>query len=103
MAVLGRPVLSFLDSMYSSQEMLKIPQRDLAEGIKSLDIRDLTSKPTELFKVKTNPPSETTTSIQYLVNNSELETARKLLGKSWSASKIGRHTFEYFLKSEKPE
>ena len=104
MAIVGRPVLSFLDNMYSSKETEREPQREVAEGIQRVDIRELTTQPGVVFKADSKPPGEITTRVQYDAKESELKRARKALGKySWSARKIGRYTFEHYLKTECPE
>ncbi len=104
MAAVGRPVLTFLDSMYSSQETTKQPQREAAESTQQTDIRNLTIAPHAYFKAAVKPPGEPSTKIQYDAKEKELARIRKALGKySWSGAKIGRYTFEYFLKNECPE
>jgi len=105
MASLGRPVLSFLDDMYSpSQDIEKESQRLVAEGVRSLDVRELTNEPQVIFRTTPRPPEEVSHRIQYSANQSELNRVRKAIRKStWSAAKLGRYTFEHFLKKECPE
>jgi hypothetical protein len=104
MATIGRPVLSFLDKMYSSQEIEHEAQRQVAAGIKPLDVRDLTAKPQVTFKTIVKPPGEITVRVQYSAKQSELNRVKKSLGKNtWPATRIGRYTFDHYLKTECPE
>lgn len=104
MAVIGRPVLTFLDNMYSSSEDIeREPQREVAEGVQRVDVRTLTDQPVAAFMTVARPRGEPTVSVQYDVKESELKRVKKVLGWSWSARRIGRHTFEHFLKTECPE
>jgi hypothetical protein len=104
MATIARPVLSFLDNMYSSQEIEHEAQRQVAAGIKPLDVRNLTEKPAVTFKAVAKPPSEVMVRVQYSAKQTELNRVRKSLGKStWPATRIGRYTFDHYLKTECPE
>ena len=104
MAVLARPVIRFLDVMYTSKETERESQRKVAEGVKLLDIREMTVRPAERFKAIIREPVEQTIRVQYNAKEIELERVRKCLGKrSWPASRIGRYTFEHYLKTECPE
>jgi len=104
MAVLARPVLRFFDEMYIPKEIVRDPQRLLAEDVKPVDVRLLTRMPQDVFTPKPRPSVEATTSVQYDVKNSELDRIRRHLRKaSWPAKKIGMYTFNHFLKTECPE
>jgi hypothetical protein len=104
MAAIARPVMRFLDDMYSSEEKEREPQRQVASGMKPQDIRNLTTSSEARFEVKVQPPGEHLFSVQYYAKGSEVERVRKSLGRrSWSARRIGRYTFDHYLKTECPE
>lgn len=104
MAVVGRPVLSFLNEMYSSEERERAPQREIAEGIEALDVREMTSRPQTAFLTRSRPLVDDYVRVQYSAKTSELERIKKALGRrSWPATRIGRYTFDHFLKTECPE
>lgn len=106
MAILGRPVLSFLDDMYSSSQddIEKESQRLVAASVRPKDIRDLTNEPQVRFSTTARPPEEVSHRVQYNAKQVELNRVRKALRKSdWSAAKLGRYTFDHFLKKECPE
>jgi hypothetical protein len=104
MAVVGRPVLSFLNEMYSSEEKERAPQRAVAESIEALDVRELTSRSQAAFLTRARPLVEDTVNVGYIAKWSEINRVRKSLRKSdMSASKVGRYTFDYYLKRECPQ
>lgn len=104
MAVVGRPVLSFLNEMYSSEERERAPQREVAESIETLDVRELTSRPQTAFLTAARPLVDDSVRVQYSVKRAELDRVRKSLRKSdMPASKAGRYTFDYYLKKECPQ
>ncbi len=104
MANLARPVLRFLDEMYSTKEIEREPQRLIAEQVQLVDVRNLSTTPSSVFNTQKLPPSEHAIRVQYDAKDSELQRIRKVLNKSsWSAKKIGRFTFEHYLKMECPE
>jgi len=104
MANVARPILRFLDNMYAAEEMERAPQRRIAEGIQAVDVRRLADNPAERFTSTALPPGEITVKVQYDAKNRELDRVRKHLRKSgWPAKKIGRFTFEHYLKTECPE
>ncbi len=104
MAAIARPVLRFLDDMYPSEEKEREPQRQVAAGMKPQDIRNLTTSSEAKFEVKVQPSGEHLFSVQYYAKGIELDRIRKALGKrSWPATRIGRYTFDHYLKTECPE
>jgi hypothetical protein len=104
MAVVARPVLSFLNEMYSSEEIERAPQREVAESVENLDVRELTSQPQTAFMTRARPLVEDTVNVQYIAKRSELNRVRKSLRRSdMSASKVGKYTFDYYLKRECPQ
>jgi len=104
MAVTARPVINFLNSMVSSNGSEKEPQRKAAEEIKYVDMTSLEERPRITFKAMPVKVEEWTTTVQFSVKDKDVDRIRKCLGKSsWSARKITRYTFDYFLKTECPE
>jgi len=104
MAIIARPVLRFLDDMYSSEEMEREPQRQVAAAIRRLDIRSLTAQDQVVFSANARPPGEKSVRVQYNAKQSELNRIKKSLGKSsWPATRLGRYTFDYYIKKECPE
>jgi hypothetical protein len=104
MATIGRPVLSFLNEMYSSEETERTPQRQVAESITALDVRELTSRPQTGFQTAARPLTEDTVKVQFDAKRADLNRVRKSLRRSdMPASKVGRYTFDYYLKKECPQ
>jgi len=104
MSVTARPVINFLNSMVSSNGAEKEPLREAAAEIKYADVTSLSARPEITFKAMPVSPEEWTTSVQFSVKNKDVDRIRKCLGKSsWSARKIAKHTFDFFLKTECPE
>lgn len=105
MALVGRPVLTFLDNMYpTSVDRQREAQREVAEGVIPVDVRALTVQAEETFSASvTRPRGEPTTSVQFDIKDGELARARRVLGRGWSARKIAMHAFQHFLKTECPE
>lgn len=104
MAVVARPVLSFLNEMYPSEDKERAAQRELAESIEALDVREMTSRPQAAFQTTVRPLVDDSVGVQYNAKRAELDRVRKSLHKSdMSASKVGRYTFDYYLKKECPQ
>lgn len=104
MAAIARPVLKFLDDMYSSEERERQPQRQVASSVKPQDVRVLTTRSQSRFEARVQPIGDHSVRVQYDAKERELELVRKTVGRrSWSAAKIGRYTFEHFIKTECPE
>lgn len=104
MATIGRPVLSFLNDLYSSEETERLPQREVAQAIRPVDVRELTAQPMNTFEIKKRPPGEATVRVQYDAKQVEVNRIKRCIAKStWSAARIGKYTFDHFLKTECPE
>lgn len=104
MAAIGRPVLSFLNEMYSSEEKERGPQRGVAEGVEALDVREMASRPQAPFRISAIPVGGDIVRVQYDAKWDELERVRKSLRKSrMPASKVGRYAFDYYLRKECPQ
>ncbi|OGN89863.1 MAG: hypothetical protein A2158_05230 [Chloroflexi bacterium RBG_13_46_14] len=104
MAVVGRPVITFLNNMYSSEETERAPQREVAETIKPLDVRTMTGHLPTAFMTKVKPIIDEYVRVQYNAKRVDIERVRKSLHKSdLAASKVGKYTFDYYLKKECPQ
>lgn len=107
MALVSRPVISFLNKMYPTEATEEIPERELAEKIRKIPVDELAATLPEPFK----SPDTTevrkrreSVSVQYPALWADINRIKKHLTKpNWSASRVGRHTFEYFLRMELPE
>jgi len=103
---LSRPVLKFLDHMYPSDVKAQLDERSIAQKVLQIDFNSITEKPIGAFKIKepVTKAIKTTVKVQYDAEEIDLNRIRKCMRKrSWSASKIGKYTFEHFLKKECPE
>ncbi len=104
MAALSRPVIKFLNEMYPSELSEAPGQRTVAEAVTQSDFRKLLTNPSRQFEATVKTVRKRTSSVQYSVETKDVERIRKVLRRpSMSASAIGKHTFEHFLKTECPE
>lgn len=104
MSAISRPILTFLNNMYAATEVEREPHRRIAEEINPVDVRSLSGAPARSFSTTARPPAEPTVRVQYDAKEAELERVRKHLRKSrWPATRIGRFTFDHYLKTECPE
>lgn len=102
MAVLARPVLTFLNSMYASGEAEEPAERLIAEGVKAATVDSVVRGARSAFSVSLPAKKQSAyVSIQFKVKKTDLERVRKHLSQpTWSASRIGEHVFQYFLEQE---
>lgn len=107
MALIARPVLSFLNDMYPSETPEEVPERDLAEKLKVMGIDDLVKTSQSTFRSPDTAEIKEkmkTVSIQYKANRSDVERIKKKENRPrWSAGRVGRHTFHYYIKMEMGE
>jgi len=100
------PILKFLSDMYPTEPAEQPKERKIAESIRAADLQKVASKPTTQFKVRISPAvaEQKTVRIQYDAMRNEVSRIAKHLRKpSMPANKIGKYTFEHFLKTECPE
>ena len=100
----SRPVLRFLDQYYpsTSGDQGRPEMRSISDGIKAADIRKVAATGSQSQFVA-NPVTKpkTTVRIQYDAEERDIDLIRRTLGKrSWSARRVGEHTFKYFLEME---
>jgi hypothetical protein len=100
MASNARPVLNFLNSLYQKDEVEQAKARAATNSLIEKSVVELLPVREAQFSIKT-VRGPRTTRLQYDVTFDELNRVRKHLGKSSeSGAKIGRMTFEYYLKRE---
>lgn len=105
MVIAARPVLKFLSEMYPSDtsgDLAEPAEREMAAQLRAADLGTVARQKSASFQVKRQRRHRpTSTSVQYKVKKEELERAKACLGKpSWSATQVGKYTFEYFLDQE---
>ena len=87
--------------MYASTEQEHDHEREIANQVKQAKSIHLRPEKKQTFEIKTKKPVKTTTNVLYVVEKSDIQLIRKHLGRpSWSNTKIGKYTFERYLKSE---
>jgi hypothetical protein len=102
----AKPILSFLDRMYKNEVPEEIAEREIAADVKSVSLSSIASKPQTQFKVDYTHvrTPKTTVRVQYDAEMSALDRIRKKLNKSsLGAGKVGKFTFDYYLKTECPK
>lgn len=105
MMAVSSPILRFLSNMYPTDLVEEPKERKVAEGIKPADLRKVASQATSQFKVIVPAASAQprTIRIQYDASVTDVDRIRKHLRKpSMPANRVGKHTFEHFLKTECP-
>ncbi len=100
MVTVGRSVTSFLDSRYSD-EGTEVDHADLREaGGERVDVIQTVLSESRSFRVP-KPPRRTTVRIQYSAKRDHVRAIAEYLSRaSMSASQVGRHTFDFFLRNE---
>lgn len=99
MAVAAQPVLSYLTELYGADEEDGPEDREISGQVERVSVGAVTKSGKTVFK----PPKrkkKTTTRIQYDAENEEIEIVRKHIRRAMAASRLGRHTFDYFLRME---
>jgi hypothetical protein len=102
MRVQSRPILDYLNTMYPAElEAVGVEERELLDSAQVLTLPSL-SKGEATFEV-TRPPQKTRThiNIQYKRPRELVEMISSYLGDpTLPASRVGEHTFDYFIASE---
>ena len=99
----ARPILSFLDKMYPSDLSEHPRERVIASNSEALDVRTLTNGTDNTFVVKPRrrTPDAKTVRVQYDAHRGDIEAIKKQLRlPDFSASQVGKYTFEAYLKNE---
>jgi hypothetical protein len=104
MGVVARPVISFLTKQYPVDPIESPPERGVAERVSQVaDLRNLFKKTAVNFQAVTKVSRSSTTKVQYDAPLSDVEKIKRQLRKpSMSASAVGRHTFDHYIKTECP-
>jgi histidine kinase/DNA gyrase B/HSP90-like ATPase len=106
MAGLSQPILKFLSSMYPAELTEEPKERQVADTIKAADLRKVASQPTSTFKVTLPARSAQPRTIRILYDalRTDIDRIRTQLRRpSMPANRVGKHTFDHFLKTECPE
>lgn len=100
MTAVGRTVISFLDGRYT-EAGTEVPPSELKSATgDSVSVMSASVTPNRQFSPPKYAPPETV-SVQYQAKVSDLKCIRKYLGRSnMSATEIGKHTFNHFLRNE---
>ncbi len=103
MAVLSRPILSFCSRKYGPDVDEEPVEREIAKQMKPTTIAQLVHKTGSAFEVEAPKKTvvKTTVRIQYNAKIADVDKVKKHLRKPrLGASKVGEHTFDYFLRQE---
>jgi hypothetical protein len=105
MTRLARPVISFLNDMYKTELVEEPAERSMAEKVDQTDIREVVSRrPTPFTAVKRQTAAKTTVRVQYDAEIADVERVKRVLRQpKWSANKVGKYTFDHFLRTEAPK
>jgi hypothetical protein len=97
MRLLTRPVLSFLNDLYSDVKEQSEPEHALFRGAMPIDPQKIASRNNTVFEAKVRKESDDDlVSIQYKRPKKKIKKIIEVLGKYMSASRIGEHTFDWF-------
>lgn len=104
MISLSKAVISFLNDMYPGEIPEEIAERKAVDNLKRIDISEIINKPTINFQVELNKSTKerTTVTVSYKALKNDLYKIRKHLKQpnSYSASSIGKLTFDHYLNTE---
>lgn len=99
------PILRFLDGMYKPDAPENAVGKTIADGLKPVGLAELAGRTPAAFSVvlPRARKARNTVSVQYQVERSDVERIRKHLRKpGLAAHKVGKLTFEHYLKTECP-
>jgi hypothetical protein len=102
MAIAAKPVLSFISKTYPTDPDIAPAEREVARTSVVAAPAELASAKASLFAIPTPAPGpRLTQTVVYIAKITDLEKVRKHLRQPrLSASRIGEHTFHYFMKQE---
>jgi hypothetical protein len=105
MNLLARPIISFLNDMYKSELVEEPAERKIAEKVTLKDIREVVARKPATFQITKKPQqAKATTRIQYEAAVHDIERIKKAIRQpAWGANKVGKYTFDYFVKTECPD
>lgn len=99
----ARPILSFLDSMYTSEPAEDSIPRKVADNVQETDVRTLAMKPNTGFKAKAKAQRSKSpnVSVQFEAERSEIESVKRNIRQpNMSASQVGRYLLDDYLEKE---
>jgi hypothetical protein len=102
----AKTVLSFLDSMYKEESPEEPSARRIADDVKPISLAEVSVQKAKPFTINISASSlpSTSTRVQFDALKIHIERIKKHIKKSsWSATKVGKYTFDYYLKTECPE
>lgn len=102
MAGAARPIITYCNKKYPSDPDTTKVEREIGNEVKESNLKSLVKRRSLLFNVEpTKVACKTTQRLAYDVKLSDLDRIKKHLRKpSMTNPKIGKHTFDYFLKQE---
>jgi hypothetical protein len=94
----ARPVLNYLNSLYSTNDVDSVPARAAAASLTALPLSELMARPITSF---TPPPVRQlqTTRVQFDAKLTDIAAIQRHIRRQLSASAIGRMCFDYYLKN----
>ena len=105
MMATARPVLTFLNNMYPGDVPSEVVQREIADGVERTPFHQLKDVGEGAFRASgaAKTSRAPTLSVQFRARISDIERAKKCLGKpGWSAGRVGRHALQYLIDQECP-
>lgn len=98
MRLLSRPVLNFLNDLYSDVKEQSEPEHILFKEAKPVSVQEIASRNNTDFKAEVRKESDDElVSIQYKRSKRKLKKVQEVLGRPrMSASRIGEYTFDWF-------
>jgi len=106
MSLIGRPVVTFLNNMYASGDPIEEKaEKEIVDNLNLININTIRERPETEFRVIQEPRVRPTTiSVVFKAEKSDVNRIKKNINKvNWSASQIGKYTFDYYLTTECPE
>jgi hypothetical protein len=103
MVAVARPILRQLDAFYSPDKDESLDERAAAESMAQADLAEIAKKKHSAFHVTAGKKASNKSEeqINFKVSARELKLIRRhLRNPNMAKSDIGRHVFDYFLKSE---
>ena len=102
---LAKPILGFLDKMYQQDAPEEPFARQIASQVKQTTLAEVSRTDQTAFAVNyRRGVVPTTIKIQYSAEISDVEKIKKNEKRSsWSATRVGKFTFDHYIKTECPE
>lgn len=103
MATMSKPILTFLNSQYSSDTTVEVADiRDAVGGVKEVSFKDIAAKPATGFLYTPMKKREKKTEcVRFQADVSSLDKVRRHLRRpSLGASDIGKLTLSHYVKTE---